>query len=203
MSVEAYNLDSLRKLVRSLQRENKELRELLEKSEIPYGKSEAFSISLTSVQEYDPDQGARIDNQLIDKDIATKFFSMFWGREDVFAKRAKSGSYFPQCANRWESSKCPKQRGERTYCEDCENKSWTKLKPEVIANHLIGYRDDGADVVGIYPLFPDGTCRFLVFDFDNHEKDASSVDFANNDDNWIDEVNALRIICMQNGIDAL
>jgi hypothetical protein len=35
MSVEAYNLDSLRKLVRNLQRENKELRELLQKSAIP------------------------------------------------------------------------------------------------------------------------------------------------------------------------
>ena len=33
MNIEAYNLDSLRKLVRALQAENKELRELLEKAE--------------------------------------------------------------------------------------------------------------------------------------------------------------------------
>jgi len=45
MSVEAYNLDSLRKLIRSLQKENRVLRELLDKSKIPYGESEAFSNS--------------------------------------------------------------------------------------------------------------------------------------------------------------
>ena len=46
----------------------------------------------------------------------------------------------------------------------------TKLEPKKIMDHLLGYRDDGADVLGIYPLLADGTCRFLVFDFDNHEK---------------------------------
>lgn len=25
-------------------------------------------------------------------------------------------------------------------------------------------------MLGVYPLLADGTCRFLVFDFDNHEK---------------------------------
>ena len=33
-------------------------------------------------------------------------------------------------------------------------------------------REELADVIGIYPLLTDGTCRFLVFDFDNYEKDA-------------------------------
>ena len=42
MNIEAYNLDSLRKLVRVLQAENKEFRELLEKAEIPYSSSEVF-----------------------------------------------------------------------------------------------------------------------------------------------------------------
>lgn len=45
--------------------------------------------------------------------------------------------------------------------------------------------------------------RFLVFDFDNHEKDAEKNDFANRDEAWHDEVDALRLICKQNGIDAL
>lgn len=31
-------------------------------------------------------------------------------------------------------------------------------------------------------------CRFLVFDFDNHEKGAEKTDFANMDDEWHDEV---------------
>lgn len=67
----------------------------------------------------------------------------------------------------------------------------------------MGYRDDGTDVVGVYPLLPDGTCRFLVFDFDNHEKDAEKNDFANEDDEWHEKVDALRMIYKQNGIDAL
>jgi hypothetical protein len=95
------------------------------------------------------------------------------------------------------------QKGEKAYCEDCANKNWTRLRPEIIISHLAGHRDDGADVIGIYPLLADGTCRFLVFDFDNHEKDAEKKDFANDDDDWHDEVDALRMICKQNGIDAL
>ena len=110
MSVEAYNLDSLRRLIRSLQKENRELKDLLDKSKIPYGESEAFSNSLAAVEEYDPDQGARIVDQFIDESMATRFFAMFWGREDVFAKRAKNGRYYPQCINRWDSSKYPRQR---------------------------------------------------------------------------------------------
>ena len=40
MNIEAYNADSLRKLVRDLQEENKELRKLLEKADIPYANSD-------------------------------------------------------------------------------------------------------------------------------------------------------------------
>ena len=49
----------------------------------------------------------------------------------------------------------------------------------------------------------DDTCRFIVFDFDNHEKGAERNDFANADDLWRDEVDSLRRICDINGIDAL
>ena len=58
-------------------------------------------------------------------------------------------------------------------------------------------------MIGVYPLFPDNTCRFLVFDFDNHEKDASKNDNANLDDLWKTEVDSLRSICKESGIDAL
>ena len=60
MNIEAYDVDSLRKLVRDLQWENKELRELLDKANIPYAESEAFSDIPSMAEEYDPDQGARI-----------------------------------------------------------------------------------------------------------------------------------------------
>lgn len=203
MNIEAYNLDSLRKLVRDLQKENKELRSLLKNAEIPYSNSEVFTENPSESKEYDLDQGARISEQYVNEYMAKKFFSMFWGRMDVYAKRAKNGNYYPQCDNRWNNAKCPKQRNEKVYCEDCEYQCWTKLTLEVIEKHLWGYREDGADVIGIYPLFPDGTCRFLVFDFDNHEKDAEKNDFANENEDWHDEVDALRFICKQNGIDAL
>ena len=113
MNIEAYNLDSLRKLVRDLEKENKELRRLLDKAEIPYTNKNTFSENIVDLEEYDLDQGGRINSQYIDKQLATKFFSMFWGREDVFAKRAKNGSYYPQCDNRWNNELCPKQRNEK------------------------------------------------------------------------------------------
>ena len=64
-------------------------------------------------------------------------------------------------------------------------------------------KEDGSDVLGVYPLFADGTCRFLVFDFDNHEKGAEQTDFANVDEEWNDEVDALRMMCEINGITPL
>lgn len=72
-----------------------------------------------------------------------------------------------------------------------------------LPRNMIRIREDGADVLGIYPLLADGTCRFLVFDFDNHEKGAESTDFANTDDEWHEEVDVLRLICERNGITPL
>ena len=39
-----------------------------------------------------------------------------------------------------------------------------------IVDHLASYKEDGTDVIGVYPLLPDGICRFLVFDFDKFKK---------------------------------
>lgn len=44
------------------------------------------------------------------------------------------------------------------------------------------------------PLFPDGTCRFIVYDFDNYEKGAERTDFANDDGERHEEEDALRLI---------
>ena len=69
-----------------------------------------------------------------------------------------------------------------------------------IIAHLLGTKEDGSDVIGVYPLLPNGTCRFIVFDFDNHEKGAEVTDFANTDNEWHKEVDALRKMCELNGI---
>ncbi|MCI6732107.1 MAG: DEAD/DEAH box helicase family protein [Lachnospiraceae bacterium] len=204
MNIEAYDTESLRKIVRSLQQENSALKEKLRKSNIPFEEINPFEEQVENLEEFDPDQGERIIfPKCITDDMAKLFFRMFWGRHDVFARRGKNGGYFPQCNNRWNDRLCPKQRGEKVLCDKCENTQWTPLELWRIKEHLKGTKEDGTDVLGLYPLLPDGTCRFIVFDFDNHEKGAEATDFANMDNEWHDEVDALRRMCVQNGINPL
>lgn len=203
MNIEAYNLDSLRRIVRRLFSENRRLKQQLKEANIAFDSEDPFSESIEQTEEYDPDQGARINSLYITENMVRQFFTMFWGRQDVYAQRGRKGGYFPQCNHRWNSNVCPKQRGEKQFCDNCEHKGWKPLTPDVILKHLLGYKEDGSDVIGVYPLFPDGTCRFLVFDFDNHEKGAVQTDFANEDNEWRDEVDALRSMCIQNGITPL
>lgn len=204
MNIEAYDAESLRKLVRLLEYENKILKEKLKKENIPYNDENPFEETMNNLEEYDPDQDERIVYpQYITEDMARQYFAMFWGREDVYAKRGKNGGYFPQCENRWNDRLCPKQRGEKFFCDECENTKWTKLDAKKIIAHLLGYKEDGTDVIGVYPLLPNGTCRFIVFDFDNHEKGAEATDFANTDNEWHKEVDALRKMCEINGIKPL
>ena len=59
----------------------------------------------------------------------------------------------------------------------------------------------GSDVVAIYPMLENNVCQLLVFDFDNHVKDAEQSDHANTEDSWKGEVNALRCICKKLDID--
>lgn len=203
MNIEAYDLDSLRKLVRELQAENKALRGLLAERHISFEESDIFQHDASVPDEFDPDQSTRIIPFSVTDDIVRRFYGMFWGRTDVFAKRGVKGGYFPQCENRWNNMLCPKQQGKKQSCEECVNKQWKPLTLWYIKQHLLGVREDCADVIGVYPLFSDNTCRFLVFDFDNHEKGADQNDNANLDDSWRNEVDALRRICRINGIDAL
>ena len=122
MNIEAYDADSLRKVVRLLEYENKILKDKLKKAGISYEEVNPFEEKIESAEEYDLDQGSRIVNPpYITEKMAIRFFSMFWGREDVYARRGKNGGYFPQCANRWNDRLCPKQRKEKIFCDECEN----------------------------------------------------------------------------------
>ena len=98
---------------------------------------------------------------------------------------------------------CPKAERRKIQCKDCDSKSWVKLSAKQIEEHLKGAAEDCSDVIGVYPLFPDGTCRFLVFDFDNHGVDNDDLGFDDKEHQWIDEVNALRAICDNFGIPIL
>jgi len=194
LNIEAYDADSLRKMVRLLEYENKILKDKLKKAGISYEEVNPFEEKIESAEEYDLDQGNRIVNPpYITEKMAIRFFSMFWGREDVYARRGKNGGYFPQCANRWNDRLCPKQRKEKVLCDECENTKWISLDVKKIIDHLLGTKEDGSDVIGVYPLLPNGTCRFIVFDFDNHEKGAEVTDFANTDNEWHKEVDALYV----------
>lgn len=127
---------------------------------------------------------------------AIQFYSYFRGRKDVYVKRGCKGGYFPQC-KAWEKGLCPRRNGLKMKCQECPTQEYTSLGISAILEHLKGNKADCSDVIGLYPLFPDGTCWFLVFDFDNHNEDAAlSKD-------WQQEVDALRNICSAVGIDAL
>lgn len=149
LNIEAYDADSLRKMVRLLEYENKILKDKLKKAGISYEEVNPFEEKIESAEEYDLDQGSRIVNPpYITEKMAIRFFSMFWGREDVYARRGKNGGYFPQCANRWNDRLCPKQRKEKVFCDECENTKWISLDVKKIIAHLLGTKEDGSDVIG-------------------------------------------------------
>ena len=201
------NVTRLQKQLNNLQLENQVLKNILDKAGLSY-QNELASIRETDTKEdFDPEQGKRIvhPKEITDR-MAKLFFSFFWGRTDVYAKRNvnKNGeaAYYPQCDNFW-SDNCHRKLNTHIDCKDCKYCSYTRLDLPTILMHLRGNSYAAKDVIGVYPLFSDGTCRFLVFDFDNHEKDAEKKDFANTDDTWIEEVEAMRDICSLNGIEPL
>ena len=129
---------------------------------------------------------------------ASLLYSYFKGRRDVYAQRARNGQgYYTQCNYFWKPGICPKRSGVKIKCQDCPSRDYTELRGKVILDHLQGNREDCGDVVGLYPLFPDGTCWFLVFDFDNHDEEAEPSK------GWEQEVNALRQMCTILGVDTL
>ena len=202
------NISRLQTQLNDLQLENQILKNILDNAGISYRQELLRFHSDEEPCDYDQNQGARIKHPTeITAEMANNFFFRFWGRQDVYAKRNEKrdtgeASYFPQCSNFWTEC-CYRKRKQNISCGDCEHRSYKQLTKDDILAHLRGNSYNASDVIGVYPLFPDGTCRFLVFDFDNHEKGAEKKDFANEDDVWIEEVEAMRKICVLNGIDPL
>ena len=64
---------------------------MLDKANIAYESENVFEEKIEQIEEYDPDQGGRIQSKYITEELANKFFSMFWGRMDVYAKRGTKG----------------------------------------------------------------------------------------------------------------
>lgn len=190
---------SLEKENASLSSENQHLKKLL---------SDAGIVVTPNPVPLDPNQGARIIfPKTITALMANRFFQLFWGRQDVYAKRSikkETGAttYYPQCANIWKPG-CYRLSRSKIQCKECQMHEYKKLTLEEVKLHLEGRSPNATDVIGVYPLLPNDTCHFIVFDFDNHAKGAEANDFANTDDAYISEVNSVRQICKTSGIAAL
>ena len=52
-------------------------------------------------------------------------------------------------------------------CAECPNREFQTLGYNDIYRHLEGKDPNGRDVVGVYAILPDNTCRFLCCDFDD------------------------------------
>ena len=83
MNIKAHTTDTLRRLVRRLQKENQELRELLAAHDIPFPSASDLDTENASPIECDPDQGARIQKIWITDELAEHFFRMFYGRVEM------------------------------------------------------------------------------------------------------------------------
>ena len=178
------------RIVYDLESEIQYLKKLLDDNGISYD----YEAHLRALQS---DVGDIVFSEL-GPEHASLLYSYFKGRRDVYALRARDGKgYYTQCDNFWKTGVCPKKSGIKVKCNECPSKINTALRGNVLFKHLEGKKEDCSDVVGLYPLFPDGTCWFLVFDFDNHDESKEPSK------DWQQEVNALRQMCSVLGIDSL
>ena len=83
------NIQELQTKIEYLEKENQYLKSLLDNAGISY--DDSFSTDKQDL--FDPDQGARIIPKEITAEDANAFFSMFWGRTDVYSKRTITVSY--------------------------------------------------------------------------------------------------------------
>lgn len=200
-------IKSLQSRIQALEDENRLLKERLEEAGVSY--ADIVSGDAEGVVElYDPDQGARIKKFDVTDKIASDFFMMFCrGRKDVYdlrytnPKTGKNG-YYTQCFNRWDRG-CHIQKKDGVRCKDCELRAYKPVTLPLIKAHMNGTDPNGNDVVAIYPMLENNLCQLLVFDFDNHAKGAEQEDYANIDDGWKEEINALRRICKNLDVDAV
>lgn len=178
-------------IVKDLQQEICYLRSLLDAHGISYDYQGYKELLTKAVEEgiYFPE---------LTREHAIASYGMFRGRKDVFAQRSAKKGYYTKCNNFWKYGLCLKKTGQKMKCGACPNQDYTKLTVNTILDHLRGEKEDCTDVIGLYPLFPDGTCWFFVFDFDNHGDEEIEPS-----KNWQQEVDAMRRICQANGIDAL
>jgi superfamily II DNA or RNA helicase len=209
--MESYQLRiiELKQKIERLEQENLCLKQLLNEAGISY-KDNIIKCGPESheKEEFYSDQGSRIEPIEISDKNANNFFMLFCrGRQDVYDLRycnSKTGKigYYTQCFNRWDRE-CHINKHDGVRCKDCEIKAYKPITLEMIKAHLRGADSNGNDVVAIYPMLENNMCQLLVFDFDNHAQGMEKDDFANNTQEWMEEVNALVDICKELTIPAM
>ena len=103
--------EELQKRIDFLEKENNYLKCLLDNAGIAY----SCQNNEADGNLYDENQGTRILQKSVTEEDANRFFSMFWGRTDVYAKRiikksTGEASYYTQCDNFWKQG-CPRRTG--------------------------------------------------------------------------------------------
>ena len=81
-----------------------------------------------------------IDNGSSNEEKVALFRELFFGRQDVYARRfenAKSGrsGYSPECANKWKRGVCGLPQ---VKCGQCGNRQFAPITDEVVRAHLRG-----------------------------------------------------------------
>ena len=198
--------------IRQLEEEIEYLHSLLNDAGISYELEVKESEDCSSERNpaFDEDQGSRILPVKLTKQHVQYFYHLFKGRNDVYSKRSGKASkktgkhgYYTQCWNFWKDGICLKKDNPQFHCGECQNRQYKELTGQVLYEHLLGIKEDASDVVGLYPMFPDETINFLVFDFDCHDDLNGGDDGANIDLEWVAEVNAFRKICENNEVPIL
>lgn len=113
-------------------------------------------------------------SRLTRSDKLALFRRRFAGRSDVYPLRwtnaAGRSGYSPACRNEWVPGVCGKPA---VKCGACPNAAFRPVTDEALLDHL-----QGRATLGVYPLLPDDTCRFLAVDFDEADWRRDALAYA-------------------------
>ena len=114
-------------------------------------------------EESAPEARGPITNRSSTAEKVALFRSLFRGREDVYPKRwenarTQRAGYAPVCGNEWKPGICGKPS---VRCGVCPHQDFLPVSDDAVEGHL-----RGRHTIGVYPMLPDDTCRFLAADFD-------------------------------------
>lgn len=134
------NIAQLQRRLNDLQSENRILKKILDKAGVPYRKELSNLQNMDIDEAYEEDQGKRIIHpKEITENMANLFFSRFWGRQDVYAKRSENkatgkAGYHPQCNHFW-ADICHRKMNRAIGTSNYDTPRWIYLGKD----HLSGY----------------------------------------------------------------